>query len=99
MPDENRFLQFELLNELCQVIRVSIHLVPVPGLARSPMTASVMRNAAIAVGRQKVHLVVPGVSAQRPAMTENYGLSLAPILVIKIDFSRIFLANCDKWHL
>ena len=85
-------LHVEGFDELRQVIGVGVHFVAVPGLARSAMAAAVMGNAAIAVVGEKQHLVFPCVGAERPAMTEDYGLSCAPVLVI--DLSAVFGGDC-----
>src|SRR5215472_239044 len=58
------------------------------------MAAAVMREAAVAAVGEENHLVLPGVRAQRPAVTENHGLSLAPIFVV--DLSAII--GCDRCH-
>lgn len=48
------------------------------------MTATVVRNAAVAMGRQKHHLIFPGVSVEWPAVAEYNGWSGAPVLVINL---------------
>jgi hypothetical protein len=55
------------------------------------MTTAIMRKDAITMRNQKYHLVFPGIRAERPTMTEDHGLSRAPILVI--DFAAIFGRN------
>jgi len=55
------------------------------------MAASVVRYNAIAVFEKEHHLCVPIVRAQRPAVTEDNGLSLAPIL--EMDLRSVF--GCD----
>ena len=49
------------------------------------MTAPVMRHDAIAVLKEKRHLVVPVIGRQRPAVAEHNGLTLAPVLVKDLD--------------
>src|SRR5215831_6732439 len=59
------------------------------------MAAPVMRDAAIPALRQEEHLVFESISAQRPAVTENYRLTLTPIVVI--DLSSIFGRYRTHW--
>ena len=82
------FLQIERFDESREVVGVGVHLVAVPGLARAAMTATVMRDAAIAIGCQEEHLRLPAIGAQRPAVAEHDGLSRAPVLVI--DLCSVF---------
>src|SRR5258705_7376767 len=84
-------LQVEGFNEFCQVIGIGVHLVSVPGLARSTMTAAIMCDAAVSLSTQKNHLVFPGIRGKRPTMTEDYRLSRTPILIV--DLSTVFCSN------
>ena len=45
------------------------------------MAAAIVRDDAIALVEKEHHLVVPVVGAERPAMMEDDGLALAPVLV------------------
>ena len=94
VADMDRVLQVERFDELRQVVGVGVHVVAVPGLARSAMAAAVMGDAAVAAGGQKEHLVFPGIRAERPAMAEDYGLSAAPVLVV--DLRAVF--GRDRGH-
>src|ERR1035438_4530613 len=51
------------------------------------MAAPVVRNRAIAVRTKKYHLVLKSIGVQRPAVTENYGLTRTPVFVI--DFGSV----------
>src|SRR5216683_841402 len=53
-------------------------------LARSPVAAAVMGDGAIAVRREKEHLVFKRVSAERPSVTEDNRLSAAPVLIVDL---------------
>src|SRR6266568_2558933 len=85
-------LQAELIDQRFEVVGVGVQIVAVPGLARAAVAAAVMGDAAVAAGNQKEHLVFPGVRAQRPAMTEDHGLSAAPVLVI--DLRAVLGSDC-----
>jgi hypothetical protein len=43
-----------------------------------------MGDAAITVGRQEKHLSLPTVRTQRPAVTEDDGLTRTPVLVVNL---------------
>src|SRR5260370_40735869 len=88
----DRGLQVELLDEFREVGAVRVHVVAGPRLARTSMTSAVVGDATVAVLRQKEHLVLKGVGRKWPTMAENYGLSLAPILIINLR--SIFCGNC-----
>src|SRR5882762_6495622 len=92
VTDVDRVLKIERLDERCKIIGVGVHLVATPGLARSPVTAAIVRDTAISVEAKKHHLVFPGVRAQRPAVAEDHGLSAAPVLVINLRA----VADCDR---
>src|ERR1035437_9287092 len=72
----------------CEVIGVGIHFVAVPGVAGPAVAATVMGNTAITLGRQEEHLRPPTVRTQRPPVTENDGLTRAPVLVA--DLCAVF---------
>src|SRR5512135_565795 len=81
VADENRVFQIERFDELREVVRIGVHLVTGPGLARTAMPPTVMRDGAKTVGRHEDRLVVPGVGIERPAMAEHDRLPAAPVLV------------------
>ena|SRR5580700_8291271 len=56
------------------------------------MPAAVVRYHAIATLAEEQHLPVPVVSSQGPAVAENYGLSLSPILVLNLR--SVFCRDC-----
>ena len=82
--DQNRVFQIERLDHSGEVVRVGVHLVSVPRLVGSAVTASVVGDATITVRRQEKHLALPTVRIERPAVTELHGLSRAPILVVNL---------------
>jgi len=48
--------QFERFDKRRNVLRAGVHVVAVPGLARSAMTAAVMSNAAVSMVAEEEHL-------------------------------------------
>src|SRR5580658_7939864 len=60
-----------------------VHVVACVHLGGAAVTAPVMRNDSIAVGKEEQHLYVPVVRRQRPAVVKHKGLSVlrAPVLV------------------
>jgi hypothetical protein len=48
------------------------------------MTAAVVSNAAITFRGEEEHLVLEGIGAERPPVTEDHGLPSTPILVIDL---------------
>ena len=85
-------LQVERFDERREIVGVGVHLVAVPRLARAAVAAAVVRDAAVSAVGQKDHLVFPGVRAERPAVTEDDGLSRAPVLVINLR--AVFGRDC-----
>src|ERR1700684_3366178 len=67
--------------ESCKVIGIMVHIVPVGGLTGAAVATAIMGDHAITMFQEEQHLVVPVVRAERPAMTENHGLSGTPILI------------------
>ena len=95
MTDVDCILQIERLDQLRQIVRVCVHVVPGPRLARPAVPAPIVRNAAVAALRQKKHLIFKSIRAQRPAMTEDHGLSGSPIIIIDVDVSSVFFPDRD----
>ena len=96
MADEHHLFQIERFDECREIVGVGIHVVAVPGLAGSAMTATVMSDRAIAMGGYEEHLVVPGVRVERPPVTEDDRMPRAPVLVI--DFSGVLRGDCSCIH-
>ena len=62
------------------------------------MSAAIVRDTTVSALGQKEHLVFEGIRGERPAVAEDDGLPRAPVLVIEIDWPRVFLADSDVWH-
>ena len=90
----NRVLEVERLGQRDEVVGVRVHLVAVPGLGRAPVPAAVVGDAPDPPGREEDHLRIPVVGAERPAVAEHDGLTLAPVLVVDL---RAVLAG-DRAH-
>jgi hypothetical protein len=88
VADVDHVAEVELLHKLCEVVGIGVHVVAVPGLTGTAVSATIMRDAAISLRSQKEHLVLEGVGAQRPAVTEHHRLTRAPILVV--DLGSVF---------
>jgi hypothetical protein len=78
VADVDRVLQVELADELGEVVGVGVEVVAVPGLARAAVAAAIVRDAAVAARGEEEHLVLEGVGAERPAVTEDDGLVPCP---------------------
>ena len=94
MADMDGVLEIELLHELREVVGVGVHVVAGPRLARTPVAAAVMRDAAISARSQKEHLVFKRIRGERPAMAEDHRLPGAPVLVVDL---RAVL-GCNRAH-
>src|SRR5208282_2104528 len=94
VPDVDCILEAKQLDKLCKVVRVGIHLISIPRLARATMSPAIVRDTAITAVCQKQHLVLKRVCAKRPTVAENYGLSVAPVLVI----DRRTVLRCKRRH-
>jgi hypothetical protein len=82
MADMDRIGDVELLHQLRQIVRIGIHVIALPGLARPPVAAAVTPDDAIAVRRQEEHLVFERVGRERPAVAEHHRLPASPVLVL-----------------
>jgi hypothetical protein len=80
MADVDRVFQVEFLDKQCEIVGVRVHVIAVPRLTRSAVSASVMGNATVAPRSQEEHLVFKGISIQRPAMGEDDRLTAAPVV-------------------
>src|SRR5262245_33023265 len=77
-----------------EVIGISIHVVPGRRLAGPAMATTIVSDDAEAMLREKQHLAVPGVGAQRPSMRERDHRTVAPVFVI----DRRAVLHCDHAH-
>ena len=79
MSDMHRSLDIEVSHQRGEVVGVVVHIVPIGRLARAAVAAPVVGNDAKALIQEEEHLRIPVVPAQRPAVAENDGLTLAPV--------------------
>src|SRR5207253_11307837 len=98
MADVNCFPQVEMVGDGLQIVGIVVEVMAVGYLRRTAVASSVMGDDAIAVSEEEQHLRVPVIGRQRPAVTEDDGLSFAPILIIDVDVSSAFFSNSDVWH-
>lgn len=96
MADEHGVFEVEVLDDGEEIVRVSVHVVAVPGLARSSVTATIVGDDSVAMLSQEEHLVLPVVAVEGPAMAENDWLAswVSPVLVE--DFGLVF--SGDERH-
>src|SRR6202048_2762115 len=94
VADMDGILEVELLDELCEVVGVSIHVVAGPRLARPSVATPVVRDAAIAARGEEKHLVVECNRGERPAVAEDHRLPGAPIFVVNLR--AVF--SCEGTH-
>ena len=85
-------IQWRMFNFRGKVVGIVIHVVTVGGLAGAAVPAAIVSDDAIALIEKEQHLRIPVIGRQRPAMTENDGLTLAPILVVNLD--AVFGRDC-----
>jgi len=83
VADQRRAFQIERREKFGQIIRISVHFISIPRLARAAVAAAIMRDAAIAIRGQEKHLRFPGIRAQRPAVAENHRSPGCPSLYNK----------------
>jgi hypothetical protein len=91
VTDVDCILQAERFDQGRQVVGVRVHVVAAPGLARSSMSAAIMGDAAVPVGAQEQHLVLPRIRVRRPTVAEDQGLTVVPVLVV--DLRTVFRRN------
>ena len=94
MAHMNGVFQVQCIDERREIIGVRVQVIAVPGLARTAMAAAIMGDASIAARSEIEHLVFKGIRGERPAMTENDGLSFAPVVVIDLRA----VSGCDRAH-
>jgi hypothetical protein len=80
VADVNGVVEVEFLHECRQIGGIRIHVIAGPGLARSPVTAAIVRNTAVPPIRKEHHLVFPGVAIQWRAVAEDNRLTGPPSL-------------------
>src|SRR3984893_70072 len=98
MANVHGVLQIKMRGQSRKVVGVVIHVMAATSLSGAAMASSVVGYDAIAVLEKEQHLRVPVIDRQRPAMTEDDGLSFAPVLIIDVDVSSIFFSDSYVWH-
>jgi hypothetical protein len=66
-------LEVKMSGKRRQVVGVMIQVMPVTGLRRAAMSATVVSYDSIAVIEKKHHLRVPIIGRQRPAVAKTFG--------------------------
>ena len=86
MANHDSVLEVEVLEELKQIVRVGVHFVTLPRLARSAMAATIMGDATVASGREEEGLIFPVIGTQGPAMRQcDDGAGLGtPVFVVDL---------------
>jgi hypothetical protein len=92
MPDVDDMLQVELGDQFIEVVGIGVHVVAVPGLAGAAVTATVVGDATIAAGGEEEHLILEGVGGEGPAVAEDDGRAVAPVVVI--DLGAVLGGEC-----
>src|ERR1700677_267027 len=81
MTDVDGILEIERFRELGHVCGIGVHFIAGHGLGGTAMSTTIMGNDAVTLLQEEHYLVVPVISAQRPAVMEDNRLTFAPILV------------------
>src|SRR5687768_7116136 len=84
VADVNCIFEIERFDKRCEIVGIRVHVVSMKWLTRSAVTSTVVTDASIALRGQKEHLVFKGISRQRPTVTEDNGLTGAPIFVVNL---------------
>src|SRR5262249_48820860 len=92
--DVDGILQIELDDQFGEVVGVGVHVVAGPRLARTSVATAIMGDAAVAARGQVEHLVLERVGGERPAVTEDDGLTGSPI--VEVDLRAVF--RVDEAH-
>ena len=96
MADMDRIPQVEMLDYRRGVGRVMVHVVASAYLRGTAVAAPVMRDDAIAAGKEEEHLGVPIVRRKRPAVVKHDWLRVLRAPILEVDLSTVF--GCDYWH-
>lgn len=80
----NCVLEVKFFCERCEIVGIGIHVIAIPGLSGTAVTAPVMRDDSIAPLSEKHHLCVPVVRSEGPSVTEHDWLTFSPIFVVNL---------------
>ena len=94
VADHRDVLEIQGLDHRCEIVGITVHVVPGRRLAGSAMATTIVCHDSEAVLCEKQHLAVPGVGAQRPSVREGYDRPLAPVFVV----DRRAVLHCDRAH-
>jgi hypothetical protein len=94
--DQGEIAQLEVGNELVQVLREGVVIVPGCWLAGFAESSAVIGDDALTGLQKDRNLLPPGGPAQWVAMDQNYRVSGPVVLVMELDVTGVFLTNV--WH-
>src|SRR6266545_686275 len=94
VADQRDLAQVELCQQRREVIGQRVELIAAPGIIRAAVAAPVVCDAAQTLLRQRRHLVLPHVAANRPAARKHHRPPGAPIAIVKARA----IARFDEWH-
>ena len=83
VADEDGVVEVEVVDEAGEVVGIGVHVVAQPRLRGAAVAAAIVGNAAESIVGKELHLVVPGVGGEGPAVAEDDGLTGAPVFVVK----------------
>ena len=86
MTDERDTSHIEGVQHAGEVVGVRVHLIAVPRLARSTVTAAIVRDHAATVLGEEQRRGFPPVGVQRPTVTQEHRHAHAPVLVVRSPF-------------
>src|SRR5271157_2074227 len=85
-------------DQLAEVLRERIVVVAGGRLAGLAEASAVVGNDPVTRFQKNRYLLLPGSTAQRVSVYQDDGLARAVILIVKIEFTRIFFSNRSVWH-
>ena len=92
----NRVLEIKMLNELCHIGGIGVHVVTKECLCRASMASTVVSDHPEAVFEKEHHLTIPVVRAERPAVVKEERLRVFRTPVFEEDCCPVF--NYKSFH-
>src|SRR5262245_30051722 len=77
-------LRGQAIDDLGKIIRVAVHVITRIDLSRAPVPAPIVCHDAETVLGKKMHLPIPCVRIQWPAVRKGYDGAVAPILEVNL---------------
>ena len=87
-----------MCHELVEILGEGVVVVTCYWLAGLAKPSAVVGDDTVTRSEKHWDLLLPGSTAQRISMDQDYGITRAMIFIVEFDLAGIFLTDINVWH-